>query len=540
MRFKFILAIALILYAFCVLPVSANAVISYQEGTINLGDITDETLTVEFSYNAPTGCYIYQLFINNENQGSLYAYSHTGNNYNFKWDIPLDKDANTATTNFRLIVAQIGEIPIQSMIINYNYVEPITPDKEFDIDIDLTENTINLGVINSLKRTLTIGSSSNRVVKQYTSYNSQSCSIDSLEKGYVTIDLDENFNSSRIGLSGYALLNDVQSDFSTQVFINYTYMPLLDLIAYIQTFDYQTGNMLSGVNLSVYEVIDHDRYAELGTLIYSSQNAQSQTVLQLKNNTDYFVKNELTGYFAVKNTNYPYFNNEYGYWWANPVQGFNPLMLYYSRLDPTAQYEVGYIVQDTSNNGISGVSVTMDNSITKITNSIGGVHFNNVSSGTHSFVFVKNGYQSAQVTEDIQLQYATFYQTLFKDNQIIQPTISPTAYPTTYPTASPSAQPTLSPIDKPSNIMESVSFGFAKIFGIKTVENANYIFALMLILFPAVVAGGITHQALGFIAGGMIGFVFALAVGLIPIWVFFAMCLLAVIYFVLKGGNEGF
>lgn len=311
------------------------------------------------------------------------------------------------------------------------------------------------------------------------------------------------------------------------------------ITGYIQTFDYQSGNMVSGINMSVYEVIDHDTYSELGQMVYSSINAESQTILQLKNNTDYFVKNELTGYFAVKNQNYPYINNEYGYVWTPSIN--NPLILYYNRLDPNAQYNANFIVQDVNNNGISGVSVTMDNTITKVSNSIGGLSFSNVSAGSHTFTFVKNGYQSAQRTINIQMQYATFTQTLFKDNQIIQPTVQPTGIFTPYPTVQPTVQPTISPIEKPSNIADSVKYGLSKIFGVNSVDTINLVFALMLILFPAVIGGVITNQALGFIAGGMMGFVFALAIGLIPIWVFFAMVMFSVIYLILTHGTgEGF
>lgn len=304
--------------------------------------------------------------------------------------------------------------------------------------------------------------------------------------------------------------------------------------AFIQTYDYQTGNMLTGVNLSVYEVIDNNGNLQIGNNIYSSINAESQTILTVKNITEYFIKNEKTGYFSVKNTVYASLNNETGYLW-NPSL-VNPLRLYYSRLDASAQYNANFIVQDVNNNGLSGVSVTMDNAVTKVSNSIGGLTFNNISAGTHTFVFVKNGYQTVQQTIDIRLQYAAFYQTMYKDNQIIQPTIQPTAYPTVQPTV----QPTITPIDQPSNLAESVKYGLAKMFGVNSLNTINLIFALMIILFPAVVAGVITNQALGFIAGGLIGFVFALGIGLIPIWVFFSMIMLSVIYLVMTHTESGF
>ena len=306
----------------------------------------------------------------------------------------------------------------------------------------------------------------------------------------------------------------------------------------IQTYDYLSGNMLSGVNLTVYKVLDYGTYLELGNIIYNSRNADSQTLLNVDYSTEYFVQNELEGYVSVKNAHYLSLNNEYGFLW-NPTLT-NPLRLYYSRIEADAQYNANFIVQDVNNNGISGVSVTMDNSVTKITNSIGGLTFNNISAGTHTFVFVKNGYQTAQQTIDIQLQYAAFYQTMYKDNQIIQPTVSPSAYPTAQPTVSPTLQPTISPIDQPSNLADSLKYGLAKMFGVNSLNTINLIFALLIILFPAVVGAVVTNQALGFISGGLIGFVFALGIGLIPIWVFFSMIMLSVIYLVMTHTEAGF
>lgn len=552
MRFKFILAIALILCAFCVLPVNAYNVDLFLNDWNNSTVITlpDDTLTFGFSaYGIYLNEYEFQPYtvrLSSVDGGKIYCPVSPpnppnpsivyGSSYVPVLDIGTHDVVFTGIVNnvsrqltFRYTITE-NYNPAPNALINYQITDMSDTTVTYDVYCLPDENYL------------------------FTAITAEEQFIDSIP----TLTSNETHKTFIIGETGgfvYSVAATNESGAQRKVISTYLYgrneqpieptptptdTPVYPdrIQAFIQTFDYQSGNMLSGVNMSIYEVTENGDNLEIGNKIYSSINAESQTILTVKNNTEYFIENELTGYFAVKNENVASLDNRYGYLW-NPSL-INPLRLYYSRLDPSAQYNANFIVQDVNNNGIAGVTVTMDNSITKISNSIGGLTFNNVSTGTHTFTFVKNGYQSAQRTIDIQLQYAAFTQTLFKDDQIIQPTVSPTAYPTTYPTVSPSAQPTLSPIDKPSNIMESVSFGFAKIFGVKTVENANYIFALMLILFPAVIAGGITHQALGFIAGGMVGFVFALAVGLIPIWVFFAMCLMAVIYIVLKGGNEGF
>lgn len=559
MNLKILIVLTMVLCAFCVLPVNASytdLIISKTPVENNLGfNPTESSLSVRTYQVLQTvnglpldECRIY-----------LYKDNQPYMNYTEIWlsNIPSDNYNNKMTViqsvNLPALIS-IGGTGSYSIVLKCGYdVEPNTPPwefdlalwnfnigelppNEFDIDIDLQEQTLELGEINSLEQTFYIGSSSNRVVRSYFTYSATSCDIEDLQRNYVKVKFNKNFlDDSEIYLSGYALNQTAESEFTTYVRFNFTYIPVSNLQAFIQTYDYQTGNMVSGVNMSVYEVIDHDTYAELGQLVYSSTSANSQTVLQLKNDTDYFVINNLDGYYAVKNTVYPYFNGLEGYWWSLPYYQ-NPLLLYYSKLDTSAQYNANFIVHDTNQNGISGVSVTMDNSKTLITNNIGGVSFENVSAGQHTFVFVKNGYQTAQRTINIQMQYASFDQVLYKDNQIIQPTVQPTAYPTIQPTV----QPTISPIDKPSNLAESVKYGLAKVFGVNSLNTINLIFALMIILFPAVVAGVITNQALAFVAGGLIGFVFTLALGLIPIWIFFAMVMLTVIYLVLTHGNEGF
>lgn len=530
MNLKFLIVLTMVLCAFCVLPVNAY-VYSFAWGsgyqTVDIGNITEsEVITV--SITNPDNLIPPVEYIINDGNAQLFPSEYT---FPYKITVPIRQEGDSYL-DLRGYLPQYYPSRITFI---YTIVEPSQPPtSEYDIDIDLQENPdFELGAITRLEQTFNIGSGTGRIVKEYTGYSTRNCNIIDLQKNYVKIALEENFTYAEIYLSGYALRNNIQSDFTTKAIINYTYQQTANIQCFIQTYDYDTGNLISGVNMSVYELIDHGNYAELGNLIYSGKNSESQTILQLKSSgIGYFIKNELNGYLSVKNEEYAYLNNQTGYWY-NPTLT-NVLRLYYSKLDPTAQYNVGFIVQDTSNNGLSGVSVTMDNSVTKITNSIGGVTFNNVSSGSHSFTFVKNGYQSIQITKDIQIQYATYYQTLFADKQIIQPTTQPTAYPTVKPTI----QPTISPVEQPKNIADSVKYGLAKVFGVNSVDTINLIFALIIILFPAVIGGVITNQAMGFVAGGMIGFTFSLAIGLIPIWVFFSMVMLAVIYLILTTGNN--
>ena len=559
MNVKLLIVLTIVLSAFLVFPVNAgysDLIISKNPDYNDLGYNPIESILSVRHYNDLQNfdglkldyctVYVYKdndVFILNKEEWESYVY---GENYNGKTtritSINLPSLVSNGGNGHYSIVLRCGydvdpSNPLYEFeLALWNFVIGEMPQNEFDIDIDLHEQTLELGEINSLEQTFEIGSSSNRVVKRYLTYSATSCDIEDLQRNYVKVKFNKNFlDDSEIYLSGYALNQTAESEFTTYIRFNFTYIPVSNLQAFIQTFDYQSGNMISGVNISVYEVIDHDTYAELGTKIYSTSNAESQIILQLKNNTDYFIKNELNGYFAVKNTNYPYFNNITGYWWASPL--INPLRLYYTPLNPSAEYNANFIVHDVYSNGISGVSVTMDNSKTLITNNIGGVSFQNVTAGEHTFVFVKNGYQTAQKTINIQMQYASFDQVLFADNQIVNPTVSPTGIYTPYPTVSPTVSPTYSPVEHPKNIADSVKYGLGHIFGVNSLDTLNLVFALIIILFPAVVGGVITSQALGFVAGGMFGFVFALAIGLLPIWVFFCMVLFTVLYLIMTTGD---
>jgi len=49
----------------------------------------------------------------------------------------------------------------------------------------------------------------------------------------------------------------------------------------------------------------------------------------------------------------------------------------------------------------------------------------------------------------------------------------------------------------------------------------------------------ITKDGTGFLVGAIVGFIITLGLGIMPIWVFFAMIMSAIIYFVLKPGSGG-
>lgn len=550
MRFKFILAIAMILCAFCIIPACAYDVAitnNPREHHDVYFTLPTNTLYFGFSYAVPflDGSVLQYYEIDTELNDGGYLYSprmeSPGRFYGTGY-VP-NLGVGTHQINSPLLTLEEG------YYVTFHITYTIDSNYNPAPDCYISGSVISQSQDSITYRVSCLPNNNVTFFTEITETEQNIMAIPNLNASETIKDIIVGFNGTTVYSVAVQNIGDIGGQRRViDLYLNGTSelpfepSPPIDdnqtyperVTGYIQTYDYQTGNILSGVNMSVYEVIDHDSFGELGTRIFNTINAESQTILQLKKNREYFIKNELDGYFAVKNTQYAYLNNETGYLWNISIS--NPLQLYYSRLDPNAQYNANFIVQDVNNNGIAGVSVTMDNSITKISNSIGGLTFNNITAGQHTFIFSKNGYQTAQRTIDIQLQYAAYYQTLFKENQIIQPTVQPTAYPTVQPTV----QPTITPIDQPSNLGESVKYGLAKMFGVNSLNTINLIFALLIILFPAVVGGVVTNQALGFIAGGLIGFVFALGIGLIPIWVFFSMIMLSVIYLVMTHAESGF
>lgn len=297
----------------------------------------------------------------------------------------------------------------------------------------------------------------------------------------------------------------------------------------IESINYDTGNQLQGVNLTVYEYHDYDNSLQE---IYRNANSPAKVQLLLPSSSMLFIQANINNYKFVNEETYNYLDNREG---KLISVSLGSARLYFTKVSTENIIDKSFRVIDDNLQPVQNVIVTMDNSITLYTNEYGGVRFNDIAQGIHSFTFSKNGYNTLNLNMDISISSLTEVQ-IFR----IQPTVQPTAYPTIQPTIQPTVQPTYTPIDQPTNLAESVKYGLAKVFGVNSLNSINLIFALMIILFPAVVAGVITNQALAFVAGGLIGFVFTLALGLIPIWIFFAMVMLTVIYLVLTHGNEGF
>lgn len=296
----------------------------------------------------------------------------------------------------------------------------------------------------------------------------------------------------------------------------------------IESINYDTGNQLQGVNLTVYEYHEYDNSLQE---IYSNAHAPAKVQLMLPSSTDVFIQANINGYALVNEQIFDYLNGRKGKL-MNVALGSS--RLYFTKLSSDIQIDKTFMVKDDNLQPVQNVAVVMDNAVTLYTNEYGGVRFNNISQGVHSFTFSKSGFNTLNLNVDVSITSISDVQ-IFR---IVTPT--PTGYPTVYPTVTPTdsaGKPIYTPIEQPKNIADSVKYGLAHIFGVNSLETINLVFALIIILFPAVVGGVITSQALGFVAGGMFGFVFALAIGLLPIWVFFCMVLFTVLYLIMTTGD---
>lgn len=363
-------------------------------------------------------------------------------------------------------------------------------------EIDISK--ISMGLLNEGNYKIAVSIT----IAQYNSINTNDLNVN----GFRTISLDGNTITVNPSTNYYKDMRIILQDISSSSNIIGGYVD-------IYYYNYLTDS------ITLYKHINNNN----GIIDFSYDSLQPL-----------FISTDINGYIPI-NQEYYTTLNKYG---LKLIYNSDSVVLRFRQENVLLQIDQSFVIVDSNTNSeLKDVKVTLnpnsDNKI-KYSNQLGIVVFNNITEGKNSFIFELNGYNPSILNMNVSVS----------NTQIIELTKIITGQETTSPTVKPTAYPTDSEgniiIEKPSNIMESVTFGFAKIFGIKTGENANYIFALMLILFPAVIAGSITRQALGFIAGGMVGFVFALAVGLVPIWVFFAMCLMAVIFLVLKGGNEGF
>ena len=543
MRFNFLIVLTMVFCALCVIPVNADNdnyvynlwaykynnqdIVVYNQSSIMVTCMTP--IIQNHAYMATN------TIINDENINGNTDYETTlflGTTLK----IPFNqyKDIyNRQIPYYEIFASSTPQtIGYKSSLTSYNTITVTfynVNTEEYDINVDEEENIINLGTLSNLKDiSLSVGSQTGQLYYITGTPETNNCTYigsDVYPNVYynIIIDLDENSNYAEINLNAVCNYGDA----STTAKIYYDYLKPVDKIQFeIECIDYDKGLQVIGTNLTVYQY-----YESTNTLkyLYSNSYANGLTKITVDNNSVLFIEYDLTGYNAVNINTYEFLNNRQG---KIIDANLGSARLYFSKIDPSVLLFQGFIIKDSLGSALSGVSVTMDNNQTVISNNYGGVRFDNINQGQHTFTFTKTGYYSQSLTKTVSVSNT-------QDILLVssQPTTAPTIKPTPIQTDS---QGNII-IDKPSNLSDSIKYSLAKIFGIESLNNINLIFAMLIILFCAVIGGVITNQSLGFVSGGLIGFVFALAVGLIPIWVFFAMVMLSVIYLVFTtGSKEGF
>lgn len=200
---------------------------------------------------------------------------------------------------------------------------------------------------------------------------------------------------------------------------------------------------------------------------------------------------------------------------------------------PEGDYSVIFRVEEsTGSYPISGATVTFAGQ-TGYTNSDGLVGFL-VASGEATHTISKAGYNTITGTNNIESE------------RYIIVTLTASSSPVTPPpTLPPGETPTSAPdITKPTNIIESLKFAFAKLFGLDSgsaegVKQVGILLALLLIIGAAGGVAMVTKDGMGALIGAGIGLVFGIALGLIPIWILFVGVAGIVLLLVLfKGGGN--
>lgn len=328
---------------------------------------------------------------------------------------------------------------------------------------------------------------SNGIIPQTELTNSLSINFSSIANYRITCNLFDNVNRN-IG--------------NPQINVNVG-NAVSDLLQYfIRTVDAETAHGISGATLTIYKITESGEILDQTITMSGSQ----QEVL--------FSSGEI---YVIRVSKDGYVTNSYTFT-ATESKTFT---IYLSKSSDVGYSTVTFIVYDANNNRLQNAIVNLNGTI-KYTNQAGITTFDNLLSDcNHPYNVSLANYQSESGT-------------IYTDDEIEELFIRLYTITEIYPT------PTTIPFNmtKPSNLKESIIFAYASVFGISDNDNANLIFAAIIIGFFAMMAGYATHSGTGILAGSCIGFVLCLGLELIPIWIFFAIVVMTVIYFVLKSGGE--
>lgn len=153
---------------------------------------------------------------------------------------------------------------------------------------------------------------------------------------------------------------------------------------------------------------------------------------------------------------------------------------------------------------IQGAKVILTNQQVNFTNSMGYTYFLVDAPAVYGYRVDKEGYES--VTGNV-----TILEGEQKYIGILMTVIPPI---TPIPTVT-------IPGETPTNPIEAIYY-FFKTFGVTKQDNVNLIIAMCICLISALILAYYTRDGLATVAGGAVGFIICLGLGLIPIWVLMA------------------
>ena len=334
--------------------------------------------------------------------------------------------------------------------------------------------------------------------------------------GYTAFDVENNvsFDISKDGyvsISGYELITEDTILINILMTEEEVLGPTITTTLTYTVYDgANSSNIISSTyNLTKYSIIQDEYYPYKTGYNPGSMNINIDKNYQYRMNltkTNYKSKNV---FFTALNTEQLLSTKMYPEYFTN----FTVLFQVVDTTKPTAI-------------PISGAKITA-NGMDKYTNYNGYASFYDINESI-TYLISKTGYGSISgydlITEDTFL-----INILMTEDEII-------AIPTTTPITPPD-------LEQPTNILESIKYAFAQMFGLTEsadLETMNLFMGLGIIFAGAVLIASITKDALGAVVGALIGFIMSLALGFIPLWVLFVGFAGFAIYIILTktGGGE--
>lgn len=175
---------------------------------------------------------------------------------------------------------------------------------------------------------------------------------------------------------------------------------------------------------------------------------------------------------------------------------------------PAGKGILEFRVINTASENIQNAKITLTDNQINFTSAFGYTYFQVNAPASYGFKCDKDGYYS--VTGNISVnEYEQKYGSI-----ILTP----------LPVITPTPAPTI-PGKTPTNPIEAIYY-FFKTFGVTKTDNVNLIIAMCICLTSALILAYYTRDGLATVAGGAVGFIICLGLGLIPIWILIAAAII--------------